>query len=344
MTKENAQSAKSVRSAKHGKGAEGIGSVEGAKSARAPRSGAAAPVGVLDELLGEHHYLGRMLKVLEDQVALISVGEKPDARIMSDVMHYVTNFPDRYHHAKEDLVYEKLMLRDPAARAAVRHEMQAKRRIVADSQSLFDLLEDYRAGHAEVEPEQVRLRVLAYIKELRRHMEAEELKIYPRAHKALRKADWREVDERVKTVIDPVFGAEVAENYQALHDHYVESVKEVEIGKLRARFEETVILIESASALVAGVKRIRARIGEHNQDAKRRNREFGRELLKMKNLSSAREGLSTLRETNREMRAALEGDVKSLWKGTSEAARRPFQYLSKESSPLLRWLARPPQD
>jgi len=315
-----------------------------ANSGRARRgSRVAASVDVLDHLLGEHRYIARLLNVLEAQAGLISVGQEPDARIMSDVMHYVTNFPDKYHHVKEDLVYEKLALRDPSARSALRHETQAKRRIVADGRALFDLLERYRAEDAAVEAEQVRLRALAYIKELRRHMEAEELRIHPRAKKVLRKSDWREVDERVKSVIDPVFGAEVAEHYQALHDHYVESVKEVEIGKLRARFEEAVILIESSSALVAGIKRIRARIGEHNREATRRNREFLSRLLDMSDLAALREGLATMRQVNREMRRKLIDDLRSLWQGTSEAARRPFQYVSKDGPLPFRWLGRTQQ-
>ncbi len=316
-----------------------------AGGARAARRGETARTpDVLGNLVGEHHYLARMLKLLEDQVALISVGGKPDARIMSDVMHYVTNFPDRNHHTKEDLVYEKLVLRDPLARSAVRHETQAKRRIVADSQALFDLLERYRAGDAGADEEQVRQRVLAYIKELRRHMEAEELKIYPRAKEALHKADWREVDERVKTVIDPVFGAEVAQNYRTLHDHYVESVRTVEIGKLRARFEEAVILIESSSALVAGIKRIRARIAEHNRNATRRNRQLGRNLLGMNGLSELRAGLAAMRQENREMREELIGDLRLLWQSTSESALRPFKYVPEDGSLLLRWLGRAAQN
>lgn len=294
---------------------------------------------VLGRLLGEHKYNARLLKVLEDQVGLINQRKKPDAHIMSDVMHYMTNFPDKYHHPKEDLIFEKLVLRDPSSRAAVRRKVQAHKKIGADGQALFALLERYREDDAGVDGEEVRTRALAYIKELRRHMDAEELRLFPLAQKVLHKADWQEVDERLQSVLDPVFGAEVAENYRALHRHYAESIKEVEIGELRARFEEAVVLIESLSALFGGLKGIRKRIAEHNKSALSANRAFQRELLGVHSLPELRATFAAMQDANSEMRASVIGDVKSLWNHTSEAARRPFQYVEGNGPKLFRWLA-----
>lgn len=307
------------------------------------RDGSEGP-DVLSRLLGEHKYNARLLKVLEDQVGLINQRLKPDAQIMSDVMHYMTNFPDQYHHPKEDLVFEKLILRDPSSRSAVRRKTEAHKRIGADGQALFDLLERYRAGDAGVVEEEVRVRALAYIKELRRHMDAEELRLFPWARKVLRKADWEEVDERLNSVIDPVFGAEVAEKYRALHKHYTESIKEVEIGRLRARFEEAVVLIESLSALIGGLKRISARISEHNRTAVRTNREFQRKLRGLYKPADIQKVLANMRRVNREMRRAVTGDVRALWDDTRHAAARPFEHVGGEAPKLFRWLGRLAKD
>ncbi|MFO1292213.1 MAG: hemerythrin domain-containing protein [Rubrivivax sp.] len=296
---------------------------------------------VLAALLGEHQYIARMLKLLEDQIGLINQGRTPDARVMSDVMHYMTNFPDQYHHPKEELVFDKLVARDASTRSAVLRDTRTRRRkIVADGQALFELLERHRAGEAAADLPAIRERAASYIKLLRQHMDVEEQQLFPRARKALHAADWREVAERVKTVIDPVFGAEVAENYRALHDHYIESVREVEIGKLRARFEEAVALIEGLSSLIVGLRRIGARISEHNRAALRRNRELQRGLVGRHELAEMRATLQTMNQVNGEMARAVVADVRSLWNDTRVAATRPFQYVDAGAPMFMRWLNR----
>ena len=73
---------------------------------------------IIDLLLQEHRNLARLLKALEHQLAVFDRGETPDYEVFGGVLDYCRTYADRYHHPKEDLVFDRLRLRDPAAAEA----------------------------------------------------------------------------------------------------------------------------------------------------------------------------------------------------------------------------------
>ena len=70
---------------------------------------------IIDLLRQEHRSLARLLKVLEHQLAVFDRGESPDYEVFIGVLDYCQTYSDRYHHPKEDLVFERLQRRNPAA-------------------------------------------------------------------------------------------------------------------------------------------------------------------------------------------------------------------------------------
>ncbi len=74
---------------------------------------------IIDSLHEDHANLAKLLDALERQLALFDQGGTPDYDIVQGVIDYCLNFPDRYHHPKEDLVLERLQALDPVAAAAI---------------------------------------------------------------------------------------------------------------------------------------------------------------------------------------------------------------------------------
>ena len=51
----------------------------------------------------EHVNFARLLNVLEQQLQAFHQDEHPDYALMLDICDYLQNFPDVYHHPREDV-------------------------------------------------------------------------------------------------------------------------------------------------------------------------------------------------------------------------------------------------
>ena len=100
----------------------------------------------IDKPQKEHAEFAKLLGLLEAQIALFHLGEQPDYELMLDIFYYMTSYPDRFHHLKEDLAFARLAERDPDTRATV-DELARLHRVIAQSASRFvDSLDAALAG------------------------------------------------------------------------------------------------------------------------------------------------------------------------------------------------------
>ena len=51
----------------------------------------------------DHVNFGRLLNLLEKQLALFDTGASPDYDLMLDILYYMTHYADVVHHPKGDL-------------------------------------------------------------------------------------------------------------------------------------------------------------------------------------------------------------------------------------------------
>jgi hemerythrin-like domain-containing protein len=136
-------------------------------------------------------------------------------------MRYMTQYPDRFHHPIENLVFARLVKRDAGARADVDGLLEEHIEIGLAGRKFEKLLRTSRADSVEVR-EQLGAVGFAYIRSLREHMLREEKKLFPLAMEILTKEDWKIIDEEIDAVEDPVFGAAVADGYQRLYQLIVD--------------------------------------------------------------------------------------------------------------------------
>ena len=73
---------------------------------------------VIEILRQEHRNIEKLLFVLERELGVFARGDRPDYEVVHAVIAYFQVYPDEYHHPLEDLVFDKLKLRD---RTAVAH-------------------------------------------------------------------------------------------------------------------------------------------------------------------------------------------------------------------------------
>ena len=173
---------------------------------------------IIDLLLQEHRNLARLLKALEHQLAVFDRGETPDYEVLDGVLDYCRTYSDRYHHPKEDLVFERLRQRDPAA-------VEAFGDLAAEHVALAELTGRLAAAVsdvlAEAEIPRAGFDSLArnFLEHYWAHMRKEEEVFFPAALKALTEEDWKELDGRVTSPEDPLFGGAAEERFGPLRTH-----------------------------------------------------------------------------------------------------------------------------
>ncbi|MDJ0943453.1 MAG: hemerythrin domain-containing protein [Kiloniellales bacterium] len=173
---------------------------------------------IIDLLREEHRSLARLLKALEHQLEVFDRGEVPDYEVFSGVLDYCQTYSDRYHHPKEDLVFERLRQRNPAAVEAF-GDLEAEH--VALTESTRRLAAAVTAVLAEAEIPRANFDSLArnFLADYWAHMSKEEEVFFPAALDALSDDDWKELDARVTSPEDPLFGGAAEERFGPLRAH-----------------------------------------------------------------------------------------------------------------------------
>jgi hemerythrin-like domain-containing protein len=141
-------------------------------------------------LHNEHIYMFSLLDSLSEQVGFIVNGKDADFALLLDIIDYMQNFPDRYHHPKEDLIYQRMALRDEAIAAEVAALLDEHRLLIKLSNRLADAIDDVHMMPTVLKKQRVGELCAEYESCLRRHINIEESKILPRALEVLRAEDW----------------------------------------------------------------------------------------------------------------------------------------------------------
>jgi hemerythrin-like domain-containing protein len=170
----------------------------------------------IDKLQSEHTDFAKLLDLLEAQIGLFHRGEQLDYNLMLDIFYYMTHYPDRFHHPKEDLAFARLAERDSSTRLAV-EELARQHRVIAASGSRFlDNLNAALAG-AMLTRESVEIPGLEYVTFYRSHMKMEERELFPIARTLLRDDDWAQIGVAIESTEDPLFGPQVEKRFRTIH-------------------------------------------------------------------------------------------------------------------------------
>ncbi len=171
---------------------------------------------VIAALNRDHANVAKLLELLESEILAIEVGKTPDYPLLQDIMRYMTHYPDRFHHPKEDLIFVQLLKREPGARDDVEDLLEEHISIGLAGQEFNKLLRKSAVDSVDVR-EQLGTSGFAYIRALREHMLKEETKLFALAKVIFTKEDWQVIDEEVDAIEDPLFGEMVADAYQRLY-------------------------------------------------------------------------------------------------------------------------------
>jgi hemerythrin-like domain-containing protein len=189
---------------------------------------------MIDILLEEHRNIEKLLAVLEQELHVFDQNDSPDYEILQAVIDYFQHYPEGYHHPKEDILFEKLQLHDPAAAKRIgdvedEHELESER-LNRFAEAVSDIL----AGREYLRQSFHDL-VREFIEYQRQHMDKEERLLFPAAAKALRPEDWAEIDSRIENRKDPLFDGAADRKFQALRQTILRWERETGENRIKAR-------------------------------------------------------------------------------------------------------------
>jgi len=163
----------------------------------------------------EHANFSRLLSLLENQLAVFHEGGKPNYELMIDIVSYLRHYPDRFHHAREDVAFARLVAREPELQGKIGRLLQEHRVIANAGDELLTLLNQV-VDEAIVSRAEVETAAATYLVYYRHHVATEEADVLPRAVELLTPEDWAAVAAAIPAGRDPLFGDDSDERYREL--------------------------------------------------------------------------------------------------------------------------------
>jgi hemerythrin-like domain-containing protein len=177
---------------------------------------------IIDQLQIDHRNMRLLLGILEEQVDLYSTGSTPDFDLMEQIIDYTLHYPNLIHHPREDLLFRRLLARDPDSALVIGDLIEDHAQLAKLAQRFAAALHNV-ARDAELPREWFENLVRDYVGKTRQHMEAEERNVFPRLLATLEDSDWATLDALVTAGKDPLFGSEIERHYLRLNQRILQT-------------------------------------------------------------------------------------------------------------------------
>jgi hemerythrin-like domain-containing protein len=168
-------------------------------------------------LKSDHGNMARVLALIQQQVQDFARGAPVNRRLLETTFAYLSEYPDRCHHPKEELVYRKLLGRCPEMEEALGDLVGEHDELKRLTESLGHALRESRRERRGLD-EPLADRLMEFVEFYRRHMIAEEQQFFPAALQLLSRDNFDEIDFTVFDQPDPLFDQETEGRFVELRD------------------------------------------------------------------------------------------------------------------------------
>jgi hemerythrin-like domain-containing protein len=91
---------------------------------------------IIDVIHSEHKIIMRILGRLEREIGRFEAGKRPNFDLLKDIAGYFQTHPDQCHHPREDILYDALADKVPAA-AEMTGDLRAEHEVLARQADTF---------------------------------------------------------------------------------------------------------------------------------------------------------------------------------------------------------------
>lgn len=183
---------------------------------------------MLELIRNDHKNLAILIRLLQEKLERVKADKPINYGLMRDVVEYMQEYADRYHHRYEDIIYGYYLRKTGQDENCPVNKLEREhQRIEADTADFKNMIEMILLDSV-VPREQFAERLTAYIDQQQRHMDYEDQEILPLLDRELKDEDWKAIEALLPAVeskdgmqatvqrMDPLFGAEVAHRYKDL--------------------------------------------------------------------------------------------------------------------------------
>ncbi|MEH6548973.1 MAG: hemerythrin domain-containing protein [Pseudomonadales bacterium] len=211
---------------------------------------------IVQALHSEHIYMSNLLDALEEQTTVMVDGGDVDINLILDIVHYMKSFPDRFHHPREDIMYEVLARRENSIRALLLNLRGEHPKLEVLAEDVVDIIEDVRLLPTSMKKQRAKELCDEYTAMLRHHMDQEEAGVFPIAAEVLTQRDWDEIEELTARYESMPIDQEVKDKLASVRRKFRGSVEDAREDLLLIDFVSTTALMETAGALAKGLSEI----------------------------------------------------------------------------------------
>ena len=163
----------------------------------------------------EHAQFARLLDILQREIRHFHFENRPNFRLMLDIVFYLRHFPDRLHHAREDVAFARILEKAPDLLPIIAR-LQQEHRVIANAGDELLTKLNKEVAHPSTNRVALEMAAATYLVYYGMHIAKEEEDILPIASELLTAEDWAAVAHAVPGTPDPLFGEDCEPRYDEL--------------------------------------------------------------------------------------------------------------------------------
>jgi hemerythrin-like domain-containing protein len=214
-------------------------------------------------LCDEHRYMNLLVETIDEHLESAHQPGIGDYYLMQDIVRYMHDYSDKVHHPTEDLMFDKLVQRNPARKKDVVRLRREHGYLGKDTSKLMELLDVAAKRQIPEDAEAIRDAASMYIQRLRQHMQFEENELFPSATRCLASKDWHDIEARLEAAEDPLFGDTVRRDYRVLYEYFSDRSQQVSRKVTNFGFLQLDNMIVSADVIESGISEMWEMLLEH---------------------------------------------------------------------------------
>lgn len=180
---------------------------------------------IIQRLEQDHLNISKLLALLEKQTEHFARGEYTDYQIITDIMNYIVNYPDVYHHPHEEIIFDALKSKDKSTASLIDEITSEHAAMSAESAAILDEMIEIQ-GNAIFSREEIVTRLQKFIKNYHEHIRKEETGLFALAREKLGADDWQTVEDEIGGSMAPQFNTVLDKEYQNLYKIILSEDKE----------------------------------------------------------------------------------------------------------------------
>jgi len=150
----------------------------------------------LQKLRVDHANMDRLLGRFKQELNAMRFDHVADFFLMTQILDYVSHYPDQLHHPQEDVLYAQLGQRFPEHRALTATIENEHVRLEEQAKCLADMFHSVMIGQPVPRRELERV-ASGYVSASREHMAREQKVLFPVINSLFDARDWARVEEQL---------------------------------------------------------------------------------------------------------------------------------------------------